>query len=479
MPAHSLSSSTNFNTTMADIASALTQSVSKDGQTAATADIPMGTFKHTNVGAATLRTQYARADQVQDGVFSWGGTAGGTANAHTISLSPAIAVYTTGMRIIYLAPAFANTAATTLAVNGLTAQTIKTIDGFDLAPLDIPISSIVDVIYDGTNFRVTRPLPSRPNLIINGGMRFDQRNSGGAVTPAASTYTLDRWRLNIDAASKITVQQITAGAAVGASHALKLLVASAYSAGAAEQFTLKQYIEGSDTRSLGFGASGAVALAISFDFWSTMTGTYCVTLVNSAADRSYVTTFSVGSASTWQRVALVIPGDTSGTWLTGPGQIGIAVFIDLGSGSNFQATAGAWNASQKTRTSGSVNWIGTLNAEIRMTRVKAELASPTMYQEDMEGIISMRCSRFRQQVRATWAGEVVASRVYSVCVTFPVPMCKTPTFTYSETSPTGFPSGNPSTDTPNAYFCEFYKTSSVGASGGGIYKYTVTCDAEL
>jgi hypothetical protein len=31
------------------------------------------------------------------------------------------------------------------------------------------------------------------NRIINGDMRIDQRNAGASVTPAAATYTLDRW----------------------------------------------------------------------------------------------------------------------------------------------------------------------------------------------------------------------------------------------------------------------------------------------
>jgi hypothetical protein len=37
------------NNTLSDIASALTASIAIDGQTPATADLPMGGFKHTNV----------------------------------------------------------------------------------------------------------------------------------------------------------------------------------------------------------------------------------------------------------------------------------------------------------------------------------------------------------------------------------------------------------------------------------------------
>ena len=54
-----------------DIATALTQSLAKDGQTVPTANLPMGGFKHTNVNTASARTEYARASQVQDGTFTY------------------------------------------------------------------------------------------------------------------------------------------------------------------------------------------------------------------------------------------------------------------------------------------------------------------------------------------------------------------------------------------------------------------------
>src|SRR5690349_17952450 len=60
-------SSTTHNTTMSDVATALTQSISKDGQTTYTANQSMGGFKHTQVADATARNQYATAAQVQDG----------------------------------------------------------------------------------------------------------------------------------------------------------------------------------------------------------------------------------------------------------------------------------------------------------------------------------------------------------------------------------------------------------------------------
>lgn len=63
------------NSTLSDIAAALTQSIASDGTTIITANLPLGGFKWTGVGNATARNEFAAAGQVQDGDFTWGGTA--------------------------------------------------------------------------------------------------------------------------------------------------------------------------------------------------------------------------------------------------------------------------------------------------------------------------------------------------------------------------------------------------------------------
>lgn len=57
-------SSTWANNTLSDIATALTNSLAKDGQTTPTANLPMGTFKLTGLGAGTASTDSARFDQI-------------------------------------------------------------------------------------------------------------------------------------------------------------------------------------------------------------------------------------------------------------------------------------------------------------------------------------------------------------------------------------------------------------------------------
>lgn len=112
-------SSTVHNNTMSDIGTELTNSIDKGGRTTPTANLPMGTYRHTGVGNASARTDYASAGQVQDGAFSWCGTAGGTANALTLTPSPAITAYAAGQVFLFKTGAAANTSTVTIAVSGL------------------------------------------------------------------------------------------------------------------------------------------------------------------------------------------------------------------------------------------------------------------------------------------------------------------------------------------------------------------------
>lgn len=133
-----------------DIATALTASIAKDGQTTPTAALPMGGFNHTNVGVATARTHYARASQIADGALTYGGVAGGTADALTIAPSPAITAYVIGQVFQFKVGASANTGAATLNINSVGAGAITWPDGSALAAGELPANSMAIVVVQAT-----------------------------------------------------------------------------------------------------------------------------------------------------------------------------------------------------------------------------------------------------------------------------------------------------------------------------------------
>ncbi len=138
-------------------AAGLTQCVTKNGESQPSANLPMAGFRHTTVGAATARLQYAQAAQVQDNAMAWGGTAGGTADALTLSLTPPLTAYAVGLKLIFI-PALNNTGAATINVNALGAKGIKKGAGTtDLAANDLKAGKIAELFYDGTNFQVFVP----------------------------------------------------------------------------------------------------------------------------------------------------------------------------------------------------------------------------------------------------------------------------------------------------------------------------------
>ncbi len=121
-----------FNAFTADVATGLSTAITRDGQTTVTADLPMSGQKHTGVGNASARTQYAAAGQVQDGLLNWV-DGGGTADAITAAYSPVITALVDG-QVCYVRATAANATTTpTFSPNGLTARTIVKSGGGALA----------------------------------------------------------------------------------------------------------------------------------------------------------------------------------------------------------------------------------------------------------------------------------------------------------------------------------------------------------
>lgn len=138
---------------MNGFATGLSTCITKDGQTTITANLPMSTYKHTNVGSASSRTDYARFDQLQDGKTNWVDS-GGTADSLTATYSPAITTLVDG-QLCYVRAGAANATTTpTFSPNGLTARVIVKNGGAALAAGDIAGDGHELILrYDLTNTR--------------------------------------------------------------------------------------------------------------------------------------------------------------------------------------------------------------------------------------------------------------------------------------------------------------------------------------
>jgi hypothetical protein len=112
-------SSSEMDANFAAIVLALTQSIAVDGQSVVTGDIPLATHKLTGVSVGSASTDSANLGQIQAEAFIWCGTAGGSADAITLTPAPAITAYVAGQRFVWMASGSVNTGATTVAISGL------------------------------------------------------------------------------------------------------------------------------------------------------------------------------------------------------------------------------------------------------------------------------------------------------------------------------------------------------------------------
>lgn len=179
-------SSTWANNTLSDIATALTASIAKDGQTTATANLPMGTFRHTNVGNGVARTDYAALGQVQNSSATLIGTISG-ADTITGVMTPTLTAYTTGQSFKFVS-AGANTGAVTLNIDSLGAKSVTKLGATALAAGDIPSGSVVYVVYDGTQFQLVGLVAQS----LASGATATTQSQGDNSTKIATTAYADR-----------------------------------------------------------------------------------------------------------------------------------------------------------------------------------------------------------------------------------------------------------------------------------------------
>lgn len=152
---------------MNGMATALSTCITKDGQTTVTANLPMAGFRHTGVGDATVRNNYASFGQMQDGKSAWV-DGGGTSDAITASYTVPITSLADGQLCYVRATAANATTTPTFSPSALTARTIVKNGGAALVAGDISGDGHELILrYDLTNTRweLMNPKVSIPQTI--------------------------------------------------------------------------------------------------------------------------------------------------------------------------------------------------------------------------------------------------------------------------------------------------------------------------
>jgi len=152
----------------------------------------------------------------------------------------------------------------------------------------------------------------RRNIVYNGEMKVAQRSASETGLGAAAGYfTLDRWRMAINAASagRYTMAQVADGPA-GFANCLKLTTTTAdTSIAAGELLILQQRFEGQDLQQLQKGTATAKQVTVSFYVKGNASATYTYEIYDVDNGRAIAQEFAVTTA--WNRIELTFAADTS------------------------------------------------------------------------------------------------------------------------------------------------------------------------
>ena len=275
------------------------------------------------------------------------------------------------------------------------------------------------------------------NRIINGDMRIDQRNAGASVTPANGAYTIDRWYVAQTAgASKFSVQQNAASVTPPATFTnyLGATSLSAYSVAATDQYALRQLIEGFNVADLAYGTASAKTITLSFWVRSSLTGTFGGALYNSANDKSYVFSYSIASANTWQQISITVPGDTA-TGLATNNSASLLINLSIGYGTTYSTSfTGIWVSGFFGSVTGATSVVGTNGATFYITGVQLEVGSTaTPFERRLYGQELANCQRYYWQTNSETSYAGIGSGVMNgattarIFIPYPVSMRAIPT----------------------------------------------------
>ena len=281
----------------------------------------------------------------------------------------------------------------------------------------------------------------RRNLIINGDFNIYQRTQQATGVGNSAVYpTADRWVFNSSGEGRLTMTAGTADAPaesnVTVSCKLDCTTADT-SVGASQYALLQQRIEGQNLQHVKKGTSGAKQLTASFWVRSeTGTFTYVLELYDADNARQISKSFSV--TSSWSKVEITFPADTTGAFTNDNG-ISLYFQIWLQAGSNYSSgtLSDTWTSvTDANRAAGVSNFFSSTSNELYITAIQLEVGDvATEFEYLTKQESSMLCYRYYYKMTnqhdpmygMNYNGNT-ADRGF-VTYSLPVPMNHTPTTT--------------------------------------------------
>jgi hypothetical protein len=217
------------------------------------------------------------------------------------------------------------------------------------------------------------------NRVDNGDMSIDQRYNGASNHNTTSGfYAVDRWFIFGTSSNKLTIGRNLGGfpSLLGFEYYIGMTSSSAYTIPSSGSFSLSEGIEADAIGDFMWGTANAQAATLSFWIISSLTGTFSGVISNYGQTRCFIFTYSIPTANTWTKITVLIPGDTSGSWVMSGSAGSVAITFDLGTGTSGRtSTINTWMNGNFVGQTGSVSLVATSGAKLGITGVKLELGS--------------------------------------------------------------------------------------------------------
>ena len=335
-------------------------------------------------------------------------TTGGTATAYTLTPIPAITAYGGGQAFQVAFHAI-SAASPTLQISGVATppNLVKRIgDGtlVNLAAGDIPGGSFRVLGHNATQFEVTglpsamaapgnSALSGNRNRIINAACDIAQRSSIVCSVGISGYGGPDRYyTTNNGAGGQFTqIQNGTLNFNIGRFSVRQNVNTGTTSFAAGNfWFGITQQIEGFNSYDL-----RGKPVAISFIFNANLTGTYSVSLRDSTASQSYVTTFAA-VANTPLQVKILIPAIPLAAITPLTNGLGLYVAVGTQNQGTFQtSTLNAWQAGNFLCANTSTIWAATAGNFIELTDLQLEEGTAVTPTERRSYAVELAmCSRY-------------------------------------------------------------------------------------
>mgnify|MGYP003633208978 CR=1 FL=1 len=248
----------------------------------------------------------------------------------------------------------------------------------------------------------------RKNMLLNGDYTVWQRSASATALTTDIYSSVDRWKTRVTDTSEFTVSKSSESPSGFASSCKWDCTTANASPSSGVSIIHEQRMEGQNLQHLQYGLATAKSVTASFWVRGTVTGVYTVGLYSPDGNRHIESSYTIGSANTWEHKTITFAGDTGGTLNNDTGE-GMRLWFWLGGGSGFSsgthATSWAAYSQANVLADSQVNLASSTSNDWYIAGVQLEVGSGTDFEHRSYGEILADCQRYFERFDYSGGGR--------------------------------------------------------------------------